>query len=86
MRFVLRKDRMLVLRAKDLIRLEISHPENAEVNIMNTGFEKMTNAVIILPSSKSLIITEPFAGDPTLPKVIPIKPSPVPSAAPSSSP
>jgi hypothetical protein len=94
MKFILRKDRILVLRARDAIRFQVSNPKGVTLNYNNHGSKLMRdskNAVmrqetptIYFPTELSETISEPFPGEKPLSKTsVPLPPAPTPSVTPS---
>ncbi|MCM2277719.1 MAG: helix-turn-helix domain-containing protein [Oligoflexia bacterium] len=93
--FVLRKDRILVLRAERNIIFQTAHPEALVYNYNNQGYRSLTqskslalrqsDSTLFIPSQLSEITPEPFPGERSLstrPRPLSASASPTPSPSP----
>ena len=94
MKFILRKDRILVLRAQEWIRFQTSDPESITMNYSGRGTHtvkadkntamQLDAATLIFPPELSDKIKESFPGESPLPGAISHALRPVPSPSPSA--
>ncbi len=95
MKFPIRKEGILVLRAKKTIRFQVSDPKSVSFNLNNRGYKAMDtekniamrqkNATLFFPFELSKIIEEPFPGEKPLSTQVPPPyraASPIPTASP----
>lgn len=77
MKFILQKDRILVLRAQNSIRIQFSNPQSVAVSYRSRNYKKLTddqnavmrnnNVTLFYPSQLSKTIEDPFPGERPLP-------------------
>lgn len=90
MKFAIKKDRVLVLRAREVIRFQVSNPNSVLVNANSRGYKlaaaetnlatRQGTATLIYPPQLSEANQEPFPGERPLPQ------TPPPAASGSASP
>lgn len=95
MKFILRKDRVLVLRGKDQVRFQVSDPKSMKYNYNNQGFKlidgdsntamRQNDATLVFPVQLKDSIQDPFPGDKSI-SATPVPRKPVPITQPSPTP
>ena len=92
MKFILRAERILVLRAKEIIRFQVSNPKAINFNYAGRGWKLGANEktatqqesglTLFFPTDSSEKNTDPFADSKPLPLTPPPRPTPTPRDAP----
>jgi len=95
MRFILRKERILILRAHDLIRFQASDPKAVRFSYAgrpgklmsdeNSAVMRQGDLTLFFPAEVSETIKEPFPGAKTI-FMSPVPPPPAPKPSPSPTP
>lgn len=90
MRFILEKERLLVLRARETIHAQVSNEDAVRIRIGRSGYRdlrtsplKLTrtgNPTLVLPADQASTLPDPFRGKPSLPAT----PAPVAESEPVS--